>query len=195
MPTLETVDGSPVEVAPLDAVTVNAQFRAAMDDDGPDEQAPPKRAQRADDDKPKRRGRPPRAEQARTVSRPAAVQLDDAQRAKGVEGIAQLAAGLALAAAKATGSPALVADAVTIAGAGEQIADACVQVAKTDARFAAALDKVCASGPYAALISVGLSVGLQLVRNHRPAMTLPGTVHPDEIIQGGNHEQATVPVA
>jgi hypothetical protein len=44
MPTLETPEGKPIEVAPADPAAVNAAFAAAMADNGPDEQAPPKRA-------------------------------------------------------------------------------------------------------------------------------------------------------
>lgn len=186
MPTLETTDGRPVDVTPVDPEAVNAAFAQAMNDDGPDGQAPPKRPEntsstRVGAEKP-RRSRPRAEEKSRTVAKPA-VTLDDRQRAEGVQGLAQLGAGIALMLGRATGSSAYQADAVTIASAAPQIADACVQVAKSDARFAAALDKVCSSGPYAALVSVAVSVGMQCARNHRPAMALPGTVHPDELLK------------
>ena len=42
-PTLETADGKPVDVTPVDPDAVNREFAAAMADDGPDTQAPPKR--------------------------------------------------------------------------------------------------------------------------------------------------------
>lgn len=182
MPTLTTEAGKPVEVtAEQDAI--NDRFRQAMDaDDGPAEQAPPKREDRPPAAEKPKRGRPPKAEQARTTAKPA-VSLTDAERANGVAGLAQIAAAVPLMLAKTTGNMAWTADAVTIASNAPAIADACVQVAKNDARFAAALDKVCSSGPYAALISVGLSVGMQCLRNHRPAMALPGTVHPDELLR------------
>lgn len=191
MPTLETPGGKPVDVTPVDPDAVNAAFRSAMDDDGPDEQAPPKRAPRQPDGggaKP----RTSKSEKSRTTAKPA-VALDDAQRAAGVQGLAQIGAGFALMLGRATGRDAYQADAVTVASAAPQIADACVQVAKTDAKFAAALDKVCSSGPYAALISVGVSVGMQVMRNHKPALALPGTVHPDELLRS-NDGQA-VPAA
>jgi hypothetical protein len=76
-PTLETADGKPVEI---DADAVNAQFQAAKDDDGPDEQAPPKRQPKpaAEADKPApRRGRPPKDERARTADKAAAPAKDD----------------------------------------------------------------------------------------------------------------------
>ncbi len=81
MPVLETPGGAPVEVTPAGDAAVNARFRAAMDSDGPDEQAPPKKAPRtapdAGDTPKPRRGRPPKAEQSRTTEKTAAPVKDD----------------------------------------------------------------------------------------------------------------------
>ena len=109
--------------------------------------------------------------------------LDDGQRASGVKGFAQIGAGIALMFGKATKNSACKADAVTIASAADEIADAAVQVAHADPKFAAALDKVCAAGPYAALISVAVSVGTQCARNHKPDLKIPGTVDPAELLK------------
>lgn len=75
MPTLETISGKPVE---LDPDAVNAKFQAAMNDDGPSEQAPPKREPKpAEEDAPKpRRGRPAKEDKSRT-SKAAAPVKDD----------------------------------------------------------------------------------------------------------------------
>lgn len=196
MPTLETADGKPVITDPASPATVNANFRAVMDDDGPDDKAPPKRADRPPAERPKR-GRPSNADKARTTAARPAVSLGDAERAQGVQGFAQIGAGLALMYGKATGKSAYEADAVAIANAAPQFADAAVQIAKADAGFAARLDKVCASGPYAALIAVGVNVTLQCIRNHRPAMVLPGTVHPDDLLNPSevNPDDQAVPAA
>ncbi len=78
-PTLEDADGRPVDVTPPDADTVNAQFSAAMNDDGPDGQAPPKRQPRTEAPqaaKP-RAGRAGKQEKARTADKPAEVIKDD----------------------------------------------------------------------------------------------------------------------
>jgi hypothetical protein len=192
-PTLETADGRPVEVAPPDTDAVNREFSRAMAVAGADEQAPPKR--RPDPapgpDAPRRKpGRPPKAEQARTTATATAA-LSDGQRAQGVKGLAQLGAGLALMFGKATGKDAYKADAVTIASSADEIADACVQTAKADAKFAAALDKVCSAGPYAALITVGVGVGSQCARNHKPALKLPGTVDPAELLKAQDEAEKT----
>ena len=195
MPTLETADGKPVDVTPVDPDEVNRAFAAAMAGDGPDEQAPPKRAPRppADDAAPKRKtARPSKAEQARTAARAATV-LDDGQRAAGVQGLVQVGAGLCLIAKRATGKDAFQADAITLASNADQIADACVQTAKADPKFAAALDKVCSAGPYAALISVMVGIGGQLARNHKPGLAIPGTVDPAELLRA--QEAAAQPVA
>lgn len=190
MPTLETTAGKPVDVTPADT---DAVFRSVMDaDDGTDDQAPPKREPKPPaEDKPTRT-RTSKADRSRTTAKPS-VSLGDAERAAGVQGLAQLGAGIVLMIGRATGNSAYQADAVTIVSAAPAIADAAVQVAKNDARFAAALDKVCASGPYAALISVGVSVGMQCMRNHRPSLALPGTVHPDELLRSDDGE--AVPAA
>ena len=134
------------------------------------------------------RGRPPKAEQARTTAKAGTV-LDDSQRAQGVKGLAQVGAGIALLFGKATGKDAFKADAVTIASAAGEIADACVQTAKADPKFAAALDKVCAAGPYAALISVAVGVGSQCARNHKPDLKIPGTVDPADLLKAQNEAE------
>lgn len=78
MPTLETENGKQVAI---DAAEVTAQFEAAMNDDTPDTQAPPRRQRRADpaaEDAPKpRRGRPPKEEKSRTTTAAAAPVKDD----------------------------------------------------------------------------------------------------------------------
>ncbi len=187
MPTIETLEGKVVDVTPVDPDAVNQKFDRVMADDGPDTQAPPRRGPKppADPDAPKpRRGRPPKSEQARTA--PAAVAgtvLDDGQRAQGVKGITQIGAGIALMLGKATKKDAYKADAVTIASSADQMADACIQVAHTDPKFAAALDRVCSVGPYGALITVAVGVGSQIARNHRPALVIPGTVDPAELLK------------
>lgn len=79
MAELQTLDGDAVEV---DRTDVNAKFDAAMNDDVPAEQTPPKRQPRAaadpapEADRP-RRGRPPKAEKARTTSSAAEPIKDD----------------------------------------------------------------------------------------------------------------------
>jgi hypothetical protein len=192
MPTLETADGKPVDVTPVDTEAVNRQFAAAMADDGPDTQAPPKRQPKSaappTDSKP-RRTRAPKAEQPRVTAQAGTV-LDDGQRAQGVKGWSQIIAGVALMFGKATGKDAFKADAVTIASAADELADAAVQVAHLDPKFAVALDKVCAVGPYGALISVGVGVVSQCARNHKPSLKLPGTVDPAELLRAQDEAEA-----
>jgi hypothetical protein len=198
MPELVTPGGQPVDVTPPDPDQVNRKFTAAMNDDGPDEQAPPRREPKPKADAsaaPKvKRTRTPKSDQPRTTVQ-AAAPLGDEERAKGAKGYAQIGAGLALMIGKATKKDAYKADAVTIASAADDIADAVVQTAKADPKFAAALDKVLAAGPYAALISVGMSVGLQCARNHKPELKLPGTVDPAELLQAQAEAEADVAAA
>jgi hypothetical protein len=197
MPELTTVDGKPVDVAPVDPDAVNATFAAAMNDDGPDTQAPPKRQPRGESQgssapKPKRT-RAPKAEQARTTTTPAGGALDDEARSRGVKGIAQITAGITLLLGKATGKDAFKADAVTIASAADDAAAACVETAHADPKFAAALDRVCAVGPYGAMITVAVGVGSQLARNHKPGLAIPGTVDPAELIRAQDDAEKQEP--
>jgi hypothetical protein len=183
-PTLETLDGQTVETElPELAAGGDADQAPPPRPAGPP--APPPTAPTA----PRRRGRPPRAEQAR-VTKATSPALDDEARAAGVRGVMQIGAGITLLAAKATGKDAFKADAVAIASVADDTSAACVQIAKTDPKFAAALDKVCSVGPYGALITIAAGLGAQIARNHKPDRKLPGTVHPDELLKAQNDMEA-----
>lgn len=92
MPELTTTDGKPVDVTELDPAAINAKFGAAMNDDGPDEQAPPPRRARpaaeaaAAEAPAKRRGRPPKEDRARTVAQAPAVKDDYTDDARDLVG-------------------------------------------------------------------------------------------------------------
>jgi hypothetical protein len=194
MPTLETPDGTPVDPNPPDPAAVNREFAAAMADDRPDPQAPPRRAapNPPEGAPPRRpRGRPPKEARPRTAAPAAAAgPLTDDQRIAGVKGIAQVCAAIALMAGKVTGRDAYKADAVTIASAADDAAAAAVSCAAADPKFALALDKVCAAGPYGALITVAVGIGAQCTRNHRPALNIPGTVDPAKLLQAQDEAEA-----
>lgn len=185
MAALETADGEPVELAPADAGAINRDFSAALADPGPAESAPPRRPKdEAPAEPPKRgRGRPRKEDRARTEAHAAAAPLDDETRAQGVKGLAQLGAALVMLAGKATGKDAYQADAVVIVSSAGELAGACVQVAHADPKFAARLDKVCSAGPYGALIVVGVGMASQVARNHKPALVIPGTTDPAELLK------------
>jgi hypothetical protein len=183
MPELLTTDGKQIDAARADEI--NASFDAAMNDDSPGPAAPPRKQPPAapEESQPRaKRARQPRDDKARVTPRPAAASLTDDQRHQGAKGLAQVTAGVAMVAAQATGNLAFTADAVTIVSHSDALADACVQTAKASPAFAAALDKVCAAGPYAAMIGVGVAIVSQLARNHKPSLPIPGTVHPDELL-------------
>lgn len=184
MAELQTPDGEQVEAAKAE---VNARFDATMNDDAPAPASPPRKERPAGTaDTPATRGkrtRQTRDDKPRTSSRAAAVTLTDEQRHKGAKSLTQVTAGVALIAAKATGNMAFAADAVAITDNGDALADACVETANASPAFAAALDKVCAAGPYAALIGVGVAIVSQLARNHVPSLAIPGTVHPAKLLE------------
>jgi len=184
MPTLETADGKPLDVAPVDTEAVNRDFSRAMSDAPPAGQAPPKRQPKLPgDEAPKpRQAKAAKDSRARATAKSGTV-LSDAQRAEGVKGLAQVGAGIALIIGKATKNDAFQADAVTIASHADEISDAVVQIAKSDPAFAARVDKICAAGPYSALIVVGISIASQCARNHRPSLSIPGTVDPAVLLE------------
>jgi hypothetical protein len=180
-PVLTTESGVPVPV-PDEADArdkANQQFTAAMAASGTDS-APPQKAATtpAEPGTPPRRkrGRPPKAEQARTAPKAAPETLTSAQRHQGVQGLAQLGAGVCLMVNRATGNEAYRADAIVIANNAEAIAGACAQSAEVSPAFARTLDKVCAAGPHVALVSVMVAIASQITRNHNEALELPGTV-------------------
>lgn len=181
MPELKTPDGKSVD---LDAVKAeaNSAFDAAMNTDHPEPAAPPKveRVPKADT-RPRTRTKPAKDDKPRTGPKTAA--LSSEQRAQGVKGLAQVGAAIALMFGKATKNDAFQADAVTIASSADEMADACVQVAMADAAFAARLDRICNVGPYGALIAVGVGIVSQITRNHKPSLSIPGTVDPAELLK------------
>ena len=188
MPTLETADGKPVEVTPADAEAINAEFRQTMAGaNAATEQELPRRAARgpATDGPPAARASRKRGEGAksRTTTRPAAQPLSRDKRVEGLKGIAQVIAGVFAVGAKATGNAAFLADGLTVADHAGPGAEAVADMCDTDPRFAAAIDRICQVGPWSGLVAVGVSLGSQLARNHRPGMQLPGTVHPNELLE------------
>jgi hypothetical protein len=161
---------------------------------GPAMPAPPPKPEQPETDKTDKKPRGRRGKDNRPRTAPAApdagAPLSDAQRADGVKALTQIAAAVPLMLAKATGHDSWRADAVTIIAGADQLADACAQAAKADARFAAALDRVCSAGPYAALITVTIGIGAQIARNHRPSLALLGTVDPGELLATVEQQEA-----
>jgi hypothetical protein len=181
-----TPEGKPVNVDPASAEDIEKQFARAMSEPG-DEKSPPRRAERhqektEDSEKPRVRrspGRPPKA--ATEPPKTKSPGLSREVRQQGIQGIAQLAAGGCLLAERGTGNRAFRADAITLASSAEEIGSAVADVCDQDERFARVVDKICAAGPYSALITVMFSVGSQLARNH--GAQVPGTNDPGELIK------------
>lgn len=189
MPELLAADGAVISTAPaFDKERADAEFTEAMITE-PSGDLPPRPEQAAPEVK--RRGRKPKAEQPRvTAAASSAKPLGRDDRRQGVKAIAQLGAVIPLMLARATGKDAYKADAVAISSSADDIADACADVADVDPRFAAALDRVCQVGPYGALITIAFEVGGQILRNHRPGLAIPGTVHPSELLAAVQQQAA-----
>lgn len=183
-PTLTDLDDHPIS---LDAGESGGSTDPAELDQAPPRRTAPPPTPAPAGPGPRRPGRPPRADRPRAdrarVTAPPAPSLDDDARAAGVRGLVQIPAGVLLLAGKVTKKDVYIADGVAVASVADDTAAACVQIAKTDPKFAAALDKICAVGPYGALITVAFSLGTQIARNHNPARKLPGTIHPDELLK------------
>jgi len=192
-PKVETKDGRPVEVGPIDADAVNAQFDRVMLDDGPDEQAPPRRQPKADDaaEKP-RRGRRPKSEQARTVDKaaqaPPAPPTPEvtAKRASSAEESFRMAGTCLLVAGKVTRMPSFTADGFVVNANAAPLSVALADVAAVEPQIAKWLDKAPSAKVTAwmGLASVASGVALQAAANHR--LIKPGamgTISPAEIIR------------
>jgi hypothetical protein len=177
-----TPEGQAVEIDLTAPEKTEQEFARAMSEPSGDDKAPPKRAER--------KPAAPKAQEKPRVSRgpgrPAGSKseapkgLSKEARSQGVAGIVQLAAGGCLLAERGTGQKAFKADAITLASSAGEIGEAIADVCDSDERFARVIDKVCAAGPYSALITVMFSVGSQIARNHGAAV--PGTSNPEDLI-------------
>jgi hypothetical protein len=87
------------------------------------------------------------------------------RRAAGVESLCNVGAALCLGMSVRLGE-AYKADAVVLSSSAAPMAKACTEVAEQDPRFAKILDKITASGPYAALAATAVPIVAQLAMNH-----------------------------
>lgn len=83
-------------------------------------------------------------------------------------------------------SLALTADAITISQHAAPLSVALVETAENNERFARIIDMLTAAGPYAALFSAVLPLGLQIGTNHGAVPPIPeiGTVSPHDLVEG-----------
>jgi hypothetical protein len=194
-----TPDGKPVEVSERDF----DRAMAAPEPDEPTAPAPPRKP--ADDGKPKvtrkrsAHDKPRAAKSSARVDRsinassqPAESAAQAAQRRKdGVKGLVQIgAAGTALL-GQTTGDKAWLADSVTLSASADPLATAVADTAAVDPRFAKAIDRMTAVGPYGALLTVGLSMSVQLAANHgvKAALSM-GATDPDKLLADAMGEAA-----
>jgi hypothetical protein len=184
---IQTPEGKPVDLDIEAAAETEKAFARAMTEPAGDEKAPPKRGpgrppKTSDDgEKPRVRrgpGRPPKA--ATEAAKPKPAGLSHEVRKQGVMGMVQLSAAGCMLAERATGQKAFRADAITLASSADELGEALAATADQDERFARVIDKICAVGPYSALVGVVFSVGSQIARNH--GAQLPGTHAPEDLI-------------
>ena len=192
-PRVETTDGQPVDVTPMDPDAVNDRFQRAMLDDGPDEQAPPKRTPRAGETAPdkRRRGRQPRESRSRTVDKgaqapPPPTPEVTAKRASSAEETFRLTGTCLLLVGKVTRMPSFTADGFVVNANAGQLAEKLADVAAVEPQIAKWLDKAPSAkvAAWMGLASVAAGLGLQAAANHR--LIKPGsmgTTDPAEIIR------------
>jgi hypothetical protein len=112
-------------------------------------------------------------------------QTDEANVEQAIRGILQIpAAGFVLAGERFQSVP-LTADGATILVHGPALAKGAADLAEIDPRFAAAIEKVVAFGPYGLVILPVMTMGAQFAVNHggpQPVLGGFGAVEPTEII-------------
>jgi len=121
------------------------------------------------------------------------------QRTEGVKGVIQMVsvAPLMMAQRAKPDSPqqiAWMADTLTLTSNADAIAQAVTDTASVSPAFASVVDKLTNVGPYGALITVGLTVGAQLMANHGIGIGKAlGGKDPNEIVAMAQAEQEKAP--
>lgn len=185
------IDGVPVQPAGIDVDAVRARANAAMNDDGPGDQAPPKivKGEVIPEDKPKgRRGRPPKSEQSRTAAAPPPEVTEEAtskRAADASDNIAIIGGALKML-GSATGSVGFKADGYAIGHVAPKLGEAAAEVAKYEPGLARWMDNSGGGGKvtaYMALFACFATLGAQLAVNHKILKPgLMGSVTPEQII-------------
>jgi hypothetical protein len=177
---LQTPDGKPVEVTERDF----DRAMAAPVQDEPTAPSPPRKPAESREAPKRTRTRHDAPRSAKTATAVKETPDQAAKRRKdGVKGIVQISAGGAAMAYQSTGNKAWLADSVTLTSYAEPLADAVADAAAVSESFAQAVDRIAQVGPYGALVTVTLGLGVQLAANHgvKAAQSL-GAQDPAELI-------------
>jgi hypothetical protein len=176
-------DGAQVKI---DASKIEQDFARSMAEPSHDVPGPPKRpadsAEKPQEPR-KPRGRPKTT--TRTPPAPPAPPVSDQERFEGVTGLVQIGAMLCLAIDQRTPDEdiSFKADAIVLSSNAEALGKAVVETAKQNAAFARVVDKVCAAGPYTALVAVTMQIGAQIAVNHGALSEgMLGTVAPQKLV-------------
>lgn len=144
--------------------------------------------------------KPRRERSAQSRAEPVTAEpVTDSRRAvwqAGLAGYAQMTAGLAVVAYNRSQNDAYLADAAAITLHSPALSGALVAVAEQDPKVARVLDRICAVGPYGALVTAVVGLGAQLAANHgRLADGALGTVPKEQLLAAheGPAEDDAVP--
>ncbi|MGH7442209.1 MAG: hypothetical protein ACREKE_05980 [bacterium] len=133
-------------------------------------------------------GRPAKHDKARATASPQGSSVDPGSRqatwVEGLAGVGQIAAsGCLVAHQRIKDDVAFAADAIAITQGTTGLAKAIADAGAKDARVAKVLDSICAVGPWGALLTAGLGLGVQLAANHGvPAARMMGGLEPAVLI-------------
>lgn len=193
---IQTPDGKPVDVDPAKADQIEQNFARAMSEPVGDDKQPPRRPARApggaQDPARVKRGRKPA--DAPTARSEAPTPLSRSARVEGCKGVVQVTGAVLMFASTRVKNPIpLAADSLVIVGNADQLSEAVADTAEADPRFAVIVDKICAAGPYGALISVAFGIGAQCARNH--GLPVPGTAAPEDLIRAAQDAANVAPMA
>jgi hypothetical protein len=114
----------------------------------------------------------PRPAPKRSAPKRTPAKAPEVDYAEAVKGLFSIPAAVLIVVGQRAHSLPLLADSVTLQVHGEHVANAAAELAETDPRWAAAIEKIATFGPYGAFFGAALPMVAQLATNHGAPVTL-----------------------